>query len=539
MAVFLERQAFSNAWHKFYAKKCRVILKNKLCTTATSLSVSKWTSVVGLEIHAQILSNSKLFSGAGTEFGLPVNTSVSLFDAAIPGTLPVLNRRCVEAGVLTALSLSCRINAMSLFDRKHYFYSDLPAGYQITQQRLPLAEGGQIDFHVFTQGVHKKPYKKTARIHQLQLEQDSGKSLHDEILNRSLVDLNRAGLPLMEIVFEPDLNDGEEAAALVQELVLILQRLGTCSCKMEEGALRVDANVSLHQSGEPLGVRTEIKNIGSVRAVANAIKYEIDRQRRELENGHTIVNETRAWDAESKQTVSMRDKEQVQDYRYMPEPNLPPLWLLIDDKPLPENVDSRELVNVEQLRKELPEMPEETRNKLIQNYALSLETVFILVREGKLLQYFEDIMKQNPSRNPQRVAKILIMDFLTALNKKDVNLDNCQVPAGFLGELIDMLQNDVINLQVAKKVLEELLSGPANSPSEIVNLNHWSQIIHPDEINKICRDVILKNPKLVKQYKNGKKKVLKALLGEAARSTNERVKMSLVEQQLKTMLDKE
>ncbi|XP_049828330.1 glutamyl-tRNA(Gln) amidotransferase subunit B, mitochondrial isoform X2 [Schistocerca gregaria] len=453
--------------------------------------------------------------------------------------LQVLNRRCVEAGVLTALSLSCRINAMSLFDRKHYFYSDLPAGYQITQQRLPLAQGGQIDFHVFTQGVHKKPYKKTARIHQLQLEQDSGKSLHDEILNRSLVDLNRAGLPLMEIVFEPDLNDGEEAAALVQELVLILQRLGTCSCKMEEGALRVDANVSLHQSGEPLGVRTEIKNIGSVRAVANAIKYEIDRQRRELENGHTIVNETRAWDAESKQTVSVRDKEQVQDYRYMPEPNLPPLWLLIDDKPLPENVDSRELVNVEALRKELPEMPEETRNKLIQNYALSLETVFILVRESKLLQYFEDIMKENPSRNPQRVAKILIMDFLTALNKKNVDLDNCQVPASFLGELIDMLQNDVINLQVAKKVLEELLTGPANSPSEIVNLNQWSQIIHPDEINKICRDVILKNPKLVKQYKNGKKKVLKALLGEAARSTNERVKMSLVEQQLKAMLDKE
>ncbi|XP_049828329.1 glutamyl-tRNA(Gln) amidotransferase subunit B, mitochondrial isoform X1 [Schistocerca gregaria] len=539
MAVFLERQAFSNAWHKFYTKKCRVILKKKLCTTATPLSMSKWTSVVGLEIHAQILSNSKLFSGAGTEFGLPVNTSVSLFDAAIPGTLPVLNRRCVEAGVLTALSLSCRINAMSLFDRKHYFYSDLPAGYQITQQRLPLAQGGQIDFHVFTQGVHKKPYKKTARIHQLQLEQDSGKSLHDEILNRSLVDLNRAGLPLMEIVFEPDLNDGEEAAALVQELVLILQRLGTCSCKMEEGALRVDANVSLHQSGEPLGVRTEIKNIGSVRAVANAIKYEIDRQRRELENGHTIVNETRAWDAESKQTVSVRDKEQVQDYRYMPEPNLPPLWLLIDDKPLPENVDSRELVNVEALRKELPEMPEETRNKLIQNYALSLETVFILVRESKLLQYFEDIMKENPSRNPQRVAKILIMDFLTALNKKNVDLDNCQVPASFLGELIDMLQNDVINLQVAKKVLEELLTGPANSPSEIVNLNQWSQIIHPDEINKICRDVILKNPKLVKQYKNGKKKVLKALLGEAARSTNERVKMSLVEQQLKAMLDKE
>lgn len=428
---------------------------------------------------------------------------------------------------------------MSLFDRKHYFYSDLPAGYQITQQRLPLAQDGQIDFHVFTQGIHKKPYKKTARIHQLQLEQDSGKSLHDEILNRSLVDLNRAGIPLMEIVFKPDLNDGEEAAALVQELILILQRLGACSCKMEEGALRVDANVSLHRSGEPLGVRTEIKNIGSVRAVANAIKYEIDRQRRELEKGHTIVNETRAWDAESKQTISMRDKEQVQDYRYMPEPNLPPLWLLMDGKPLPEYVDTHQLVNVEALKKELPEMPEETRNKLILTYSLTLETVFILVKEGKLLQYFEDIVKENPIRNPKTVAKILIMDFVTALNKNNMNLEDCQLPANFLGELIDMLQKDVINLQVAKKVLEELICGPTKSPTEIVKLNHWSQITDPDEIDKICQEVMLKNPKMVKQYKNGKKKVLRALLGEVAKSTNERAKMSLVEQQFKTLLDKD
>ncbi|KAJ9577130.1 hypothetical protein L9F63_006302 [Diploptera punctata] len=210
-------------------------------------NVKEWKGVVGLEIHAQINSASKLFSGAATEFSAPVNTNVSLFDAAIPGTLPVVNRRCIEAGVLTALALSCTLNPVSLFDRKHYFYADLPAGYQITQQRLPLAHSGELNFHVCIPGVQVKPYPKKARIKQIQLEQDSGKSLHDIEAARSLVDLNRAGIPLMELVFEPDLENGEEAAALIKELIIILQRLGTCSCKMEEGAMRVDANVSVHR----------------------------------------------------------------------------------------------------------------------------------------------------------------------------------------------------------------------------------------------------------------------------------------------------
>ncbi|KAJ8868025.1 hypothetical protein PR048_031834 [Dryococelus australis] len=346
------------------------------CAIVTSkTSRSKWHSVVGLEIHAQIMSSSKLFSGASVQFGSPVNQCVSLFDAAIPGTLPVLNRRCVEAGVLTALALSCRVNPVSRFDRKHYFYADLPAGYQITQQRAPLATGGQLQFQVYVPGAHSKPYTKMCGIHQLQLEQDSGKSLHDDEAARTLIDLNRAGVPLMEIVFEPDLADGEEAAALVRELVIILQRLGTCSCKMDEGALRVDANVSVHHPGDPLGVRTEIKNIGSVRAVAHAVQFEIERQVSVLDAGGNVINETRLWDAVYNQTLPMRDKEVVQDYRFMPEPNLPPLKVELNTVGSPDS----DILSVPALRAELPELPADTRRRLCEQYQLSPETAIILV----------------------------------------------------------------------------------------------------------------------------------------------------------------
>ncbi|GLH00227.1 Glutamyl-tRNA(Gln) amidotransferase subunit B, mitochondrial [Gryllus bimaculatus] len=387
-----------------------------------------WQSVVGLEIHAQISSRSKLFSGASTNFGSPVNCNVSFFDAATPGTLPVLNRSCVEAAVLTALALSCKINAVSLFDRKHYFYADLPAGYQITQQRAPIAEDGKLQFQVYTPSIHKKPYLKSSRIKQLQLEQDSGKSLHDSTEKRSLVDLNRAGVPLMELVFEPDLEDGEEAAALVKELCLILLRLNTCSCKMEEGALRVDANVSVHQPSEPLGTRTEIKNIGSIRGVANAIQFEIQRQINILNKGGVVINETRSWDPVYKQTLPMRDKEEKQDYRYMPEPNLPPLRLLIEGQLIPK--DAKNLVNVRELQNRIPELPEETRRKLIKQYGLSSESAIqlVIVEERKWIQITDedeitkicaDVLKNNQKMVEQyRNGKTKLFDAFVGLVAK-------------------------------------------------------------------------------------------------------------------------
>ena len=309
----------------------------------------------------------------------------------------------------------------------------MPAGYQITQQRAALANNGYLSFPVFVPGVTKKPYYKTTRLHQLQLEQDSGKSLHDEEAGRSLIDLNRAGVPLMELVFEPDLTDGEEAAALVKELILIFSRLGTCNCRMEEGALRVDANISIHKENEPLGTRTEVKNIGSVRGVAQAIAFEIERQIAVKDKGGIVVNETRQWDATSKTTIPMRDKEIVQDYRFMPEPNLPPLCLNLTE------IESELLVNVIQIQKSIPVLPQQLRESLMTDKLLAQETAIILVvnliptvsilfvilvifqNEPILLDYFNQITTFNDQRSPKLVANILINELLTIYNKNKIS----------------------------------------------------------------------------------------------------------------------
>ncbi|XP_026762969.2 glutamyl-tRNA(Gln) amidotransferase subunit B, mitochondrial [Galleria mellonella] len=494
----------------------------------------QWQSVVGLEVHAQLNTESKLFSGAENTFGGLVNNCVSLFDAAIPGTLPVLNRKCVELGVKTALALSCRVNEVSTFDRKHYFYADLPAGYQITQQRAPLASDGVINFQVFTPGVHKKPYKKSSKIKQIQLEQDSGKSLHDDELKRSLVDLNRAGVPLIELVFEPDLEDGEEAAALVKELILIVQRLEACTGRMEEGALRVDANVSLRRIGQPLSTRTEIKNIGSIRGVAGAIRHEIDRQRSILESGGTILNETRSWDATNKVTVAMRDKEVVQDYRYMPEPNLPPLRVNLKTKN-----DTQDVISVPLIQDQIPELPEDTRKRLVQEFQLRPEAAIQLVNEPILLEYFLEI-SANKERNPTKVANLLLNDLLTALNQNKVNIDHCPVTSKQLIELSDLLLQKKINLDMCRQILDELVHNADEdiSPSRLLKEKGWSMITDEAELTKLCIEVLENNPKLVKQYKEGKKKVYRALLGIVVKSSENKIDMAAVSKIMDDLLKK-
>ncbi|XP_013187510.2 glutamyl-tRNA(Gln) amidotransferase subunit B, mitochondrial [Amyelois transitella] len=505
------------------------VYKRNLNTVANK----KWESVVGLEVHAQLNTNSKLFSGAENTFGGVVNNFVALFDAAIPGTLPVLNRRCVELGIITALALSCKVNEVSSFDRKHYFYADLPAGYQITQQRAPLASDGVINFEVFTPGIHKKPYKKSSKIKQIQLEQDSGKSLHDAELKRSLVDLNRAGAPLIELVFEPDLEDGEEAAALVKELVLIVQRLGACSGRMEEGALRVDANVSLRRPGSPLSTRTEIKNIGSVRGVAGAIKHEIERQRGVLESGGRVVNQTRAWDAANRVTVAMRDKEVVQDYRYMPEPNLPPLRVNLSSRE-----DYRDVISVPLLRDKIPELPEDSRRNLIQQFQLRPEAAIQLVNEPILLDYFRDLTTEK--RNPTKIANFLLNDLLTVLNKKRLDVEDCPITHQQLKELVDLLLQKILNLEIARKVLEELVEASDSdlSPSNIIKEKGWSMVTDESEITKLCERVIEENPKLVKQYKEGKTKVFKAFLGILVKNSQTKLDMSIASKVMEELLKK-
>lgn len=554
--------------------KLRNTLPSHFKLTSHSRNLSEWQSVVGLEIHAQISSNTKLFSRSPTTFASSVNNNVSLFDCSIPGTLPVLNKRCVEAGILTALALNCKVNPISTFDRKHYFYADLPAGYQITQQRMPLACGGHLEFQV--QSERKKINKVKCGLKQLQLEQDSGKSLHES--DRSLVDLNRAGIPLIELVFEPDLKDGEEAAALVKELILILQRIKTCSCKMEDGALRVDANVSVNKKGDGFGTRTEIKNIGSIRGVAGAIKYEIERQIVLLKNGGIVMNETRAWDAGSKMTVPMRDKEEKQDYRYMPEPNLPPLFISMGGL-------SRGCFILEEFQGLIPELPGNTRIRLIENYGIPFEHAFILVNESKLLEMFErsvemlevkemiekknklvnskidkkEVKKSEVEKNEMKnkmdelkkeiksnknsnkveaklIINVLINDLLNIVNEENLHLDYLNLPCDKFIILIKMLSEGQINRSVLKSTLRELILLKGDDPKAIIEKNNWLQINDMKEIEKLCREIVEENPVLVGEYKKGKKKVFKAILGIVVKKSNQRANMSLVEKTLNKML---
>lgn len=488
------------------------------CTSSQHL---QWKSVVGLEIHAQINSISKLFSGAGTDFRAASNRSVALFDAAFPGTLPVLNRRCVEAGVITALALSCELNKVSSFVRKHYFYADLPAGYQITQQECPLARNGFLKFMVLR---NNKLSERVSYIHQIQLEQDSGRSLHDK--TRSLVDLNRAGLPLMELVFKPDLVDGEEAACLVKELCLVLTRLGTCSCKMEEGALRVDANVSLHKEGMPLGVRTEIKNIGSVRAVANAIDYEIKRQNNLLSNGLAVVNETRSWDVESGETVPMRDKEEKQDYRFMPEPNLPPLHLQMDCS---EESNSN-MVDVNSLKMKVPLSPHQLRQQFQDKYNLSQLLAYRLVNEGELIPLFVDAMEVKRNRNAKALCDLLLNDVLTQINDSE-DKKSC-FEAERLGEIVDMMNDGRISKSIARKVLEEMCDAGRNQDSveEILRRNNWLVISDMSTIEAFCRSVLEENEELVRKHRAGKKDRRKALCSKVWDKSEGRANMTMVHQ---------
>ncbi|XP_014470013.1 PREDICTED: glutamyl-tRNA(Gln) amidotransferase subunit B, mitochondrial [Dinoponera quadriceps] len=484
----------------------------------------QWKPTVGLEIHAQIATKSKLFSNASSDFVSPINSCVSFFDCATPGTLPVLNRKCVESAVLTALALSCRLNEISLFERKHYFYADLPAGFQITQQRQPIAVGGEINFYVSDPRIQKQPYSKSSKIKQIQLEQDSGKSLHNEDMKRSLIDLNRAGVPLLEFVFEPDLVDGEEAAALVKELAFVLQILGVCSSKMEEGALRVDANVSVSDRDGNLGVRTEIKNISSVRAVAAAIKYEINRHISILEACGEVFNETCAWDAANKRTIPMREKEEKEDYRFMPETNLPPLRIHVrEDLPNKDN-----LVDAVLLRQQLPELPAQIRLRLKNVLKISPAITIALMSDLKLLQLFHRIIEKDEKREPQLVAKFLVVHVLTFIYKNKLTIEFCDLHSDFIGQLIDLLQNKLINLLIVAKVLDKLITEPKKLPREIVEEHNWFLISDKKILEQMCLEVIEKNPKIVRKYKNGNKKVFGAFMGQIARNTNECADMAAV-----------
>uniref|UniRef100_UPI0037E967A6 glutamyl-tRNA(Gln) amidotransferase subunit B, mitochondrial n=1 Tax=Semicossyphus pulcher TaxID=241346 RepID=UPI0037E967A6 len=483
--------------------------------------------VVGLEIHAQINSNTKLFSGSTVRFSAPPNSLVSFFDASLPGTLPVLNKRCVEAAVMTGLALNCSINRKSLFDRKHYFYADLPAGYQITQQRQPIAVDGMLTYSHLGGKKRSQVIRKSVTIKQIQLEQDSGKSLHDDLRSQTLIDLNRAGVGLMELVMEPDMSCGEEAAAAVRELQLILQALGTCQGNMSEGQLRVDANVSVHKPGEPLGIRAEVKNINSVRYLARAIDYEIQRQIGVLQRGGTVQNETRAYDSKSGETIPMRDKEGLQDYRFMPEPNLPPLIVYEDNASLPTGTDASQAVVVQKIREGLPELPSVKRDRLVQTYGILPEHSFTLVNEDGLVEYFEALLKAT-KKEPRKVIGWVTNELLGHLRQQDMSVSQSPVSPSALAELLELQETGHISSSVAKQVFQEMWRSPGKTAPRIVQEQDLGLVSDTAQLHSICQKVVDSHPDEVQAIRNGNKKVVNKLMGLVQKETKGRADPVLV-----------
>ncbi|XP_027199217.2 glutamyl-tRNA(Gln) amidotransferase subunit B, mitochondrial [Dermatophagoides pteronyssinus] len=495
--------------------------------------LDKYEPVIGLEVHAQILSDSKLFSSASTNFTSRPNSQATYFDVSLPGTLPVLNRKCVLAAIKTGLALNCRISNKSTFDRKHYFYGDMPNGYQITQQRNPIARDGYIEFIVYDDFYENdrsfQPYLKQCRLKQIQLEQDSGKSLVDGEMNANLIDLNRAGVPLLEFVFEPDLSSTLEAISLVRELIAILKSIQACSCRMEEGALRVDANVSVRLVGNrELGTRTEIKNLNSFRFIREASEYEIRRQCSLLERGEKIINETLGYDIRTKNTFVMRDKEIVQDYRFMPEPNLPAIVLTNDAEDM-----SKELININSIQKEMPRLPEHIRQSLLdKRFGLSLREIYFLLQDSTQLHLFHQIFESSRRKCGLDCFEFLIgylkpifqekIDPFTLNKIESINyrfsMENISefVCQEYLGQLCDMIFDEKISETTAYDILKLYLQNEKRSPHEIVENYNWWLIKDMDQIENVCRQVIQQVPKIAKKYaKNGVRKQKSMLIQKA------------------------
>ena len=429
-----------------------------------------WELVIGIEVHAQIISNSKLFSGSSTSFGSDHNTQVSFIDAGMPGMLPVINSVCVEQAIKTGLGLNAKINNFSIFDRKNYFYPDLPQGYQISQFEQPIVGNGMITIDL------DNGESKNVGIERLHLEQDAGKSLHDQHPSYSFVDLNRSGVALMEIVSMPDMRSPEEAQAYVKKLRNIMKYLQTCDGNMEEGSLRADINVSVRKPGDDLGTRCEIKNVNSIKFIGQAIVYEAKRQIDLIEKGSLVEQQTRLFDPKKGQTRSMRSKEESHDYRYFPDPDLLPLTFTDDF--------------VEEIEKTLPELPDVRRKRFIEEYGLSSYDSNILVSEKETADYFEEAIKNS---NPKLVCNWVIGELFSVLNKMNKSIENCPIKAKDLGELINLIDNETITGRIAKDVFEIMLD-TGNDPISIVESNNMKQVNNSSEIEAIIDKIIESNP---------------------------------------------
>ncbi len=443
-----------------------------------------WEVVIGLEVHAQVTSKSKLFSGASTEFGAAPNTQVSLVDAAMPGMLPVINGRAVEQAVRTGLGLNAEIHLKSIFDRKNYFYPDLPQGYQISQYLDPVVGNGAIEIDL------EDGTTKTIGITRLHLEQDAGKSVHDQDPGKTLIDLNRSGVALMEIVSEPDLRSAEEAGAYVEKIRSILRYLGTCDGNMQEGSLRADVNVSVRKPNHELGTRTEIKNVNSIRFIRQAIDYEVQRQIELIEDGGEIDQETRLFDPDRGETRPMRSKEEAHDYRYFPDPDLLPLEF--------------EQSWVESIRGTLPELPDQKKRRFIEDYGLNVVDAGTLVAERETAQYFEAVAD---GRDAKGAANWIMGELFGALNRADINIEDSPVSAKKLGQLIDLISDGTVSNRLAKDVFE-IMFETGDDPKKIVEDRGMKQVTDKGAIEAAVDEAISVGANQVKQYKSGNEKVL-------------------------------
>ncbi len=472
-----------------------------------------WEVVIGLEVHAQVTSNAKLFSGSATEYGAEPNSQVSFVDSAMPGMLPVINEKAVEQAVRTGLGLKAQINKYSVFDRKNYFYADLPQGYQISQYLQPVVGEGKITIDL-ADGESRE-----IGITRLHLEQDAGKSLHDQHPNMTLVDLNRSGVALMEIVSEPDMRSPEEAAAYVKKLRSILRYLGTCDGNMEEGSMRADVNVSVRRPGDEFGTRCEMKNINSVRFMQQAIIYEANRQVDILEEGGSIDQETRLYDPVKGETRSMRSKEEAHDYRYFPDPDLLPLEF--DD------------AFIDSIRVTLPELPDDKKARFVSDLGLSPYDAGVLVAEKEVADYFEAVAE---GRDAKLAANWVIGELFGNLNRTGKSLSESPVSTNALGALIDLIKDGTISNRIAKEVFEEMFDTGKNA-ADIVEEKGLKQVSDTGAIEAAIDEVISANPDKVAEYRAGKDKLFGFFMGQVMKATQGKANPGVVTQILRPKLD--
>ena len=473
---------------------------------------NEYEVVIGLEVHAQVLSESKLFSSAPTKFGAEPNTQVSLVDAAFPGMLPVINEFCIKQAVKTGIGLNAKINKKSIFDRKNYFYADLPQGYQISQYKNPIVGEGSIVLDLTTG-------EKIVGIERLHLEQDAGKSIHDMDPQNTLVDLNRSGIALMEIVSKPDLRSLEEVNAYIKKLRSIMRYLGTCDGNMQEGSLRADVNVSVRKKGQKgFGTRCEIKNVNSIKFMQMAINYEANRQVDVIEEGGTIDQETRLFDIKKNETRSMRSKEDAHDYRYFPDPDLLPLEL------------SDKFIN--DLKKNIPELPDEKKKRFIEKFKLSPYEANILVSDIETSKYFEEVIEKS---DVKLSTNWITGELFALLNEKNLEISQNPISAKNLSKLINLIKDGTISGKIAKSVFE-IMADEGKDPQIIVEEKGLKQQSDPKEIEKLIDKVITDNPDKVKEYKSGKDKLFGFFVGQVMKVSGGKANPQLVNEILKKKL---